>query len=93
MIHMIAYDLKEPNDTAGDYERVIGGIKLAYPTWCHLEKSVWLVETDLDASAVRDAMKKLIYETDILFVAKLSGNWASWNIGKVRSDWLQGRTF
>jgi len=93
LIHIITYDLKSPNDTADAYERVIGGLKAAYPTWCHLEKSVWLVETDQGAAEVRDAIKALLHSSDILFVARLSGNWASVNLGSTRSEWLKARTF
>ena len=93
MVHIISYDLKAPNDTAADYDRVIEGLKLVYPTWCHLEKSVWLVETDQGAADVRDAVKSLLNPLDILFVARLSGNWSSFNLGTTRAEWLKGRTF
>ena len=56
MVHIVAYDLISPNDTTADYDRVIAGLKATYGTWCHLEKSVWLIETDLEAQTVRDAV-------------------------------------
>ena len=93
MVHLITYDLKSPNDREGDYERVINGIKSTFNTWCHLEKSVWIVESDQGAGEVRDAIKSLLHETDVLFVGRLSGNWGSFNIGKERADWLKARTF
>lgn len=93
MVHLITYDLKSPHDTSEDYERVIGGIKLLYKTWCHMEKSVWIVSTDQGATAVRDAVKQYLYSDDVLFVARLSGNWGSFNIGSKRVDWLKARTF
>lgn len=93
MVHIVTYDLESPNDTPDDYTRVIGGIKSLYPTWCHLEKSVWIVNTDQDASQVRDAIKKYLYSTDILFVARLSGNWGSFNLTADRSEWLKQRQF
>ena len=93
LVQLITYDLIAPNDKESDYERVISGLKTAYPVWCHLEKSVWLVSTEQDSSSVRDNMKKLFYDTDVLFVAKLQGNWASFNIGTKRADWIKERTF
>jgi hypothetical protein len=82
LVHIITYDLKSPNDTAEDYERVIEGLKLAYPTWCHVEKSVWLVATEQDPSEIRDSIKTLLRPSDILFVARLSRNWALWEMGQ-----------
>jgi hypothetical protein len=93
MIHLITYDLKSPNDTSDDYERVINGLKETYKTWCHLEKSVWLISTDQGATEVRDEIKKLLNSSDILFVAKLAGNWGSFNLTTKRTDWLKARDF
>ena len=93
VVHIVTYDLKSPNDTAQDYERVIAGLKSLYETWCHLEKSVWLVVTDQGAAEVRDSIKRFLYSTDVLFVGRLSGNWAGFNLGEERAQWLKGRTF
>ena len=93
MVHIITYDLKSPNDTAEDYERVITGLKSAYGTWCHLEQSVWLVSTDKSASEVRDSIRGLLNTKDVLFVAKLSGNWASLNLTQSRINWIKAREF
>jgi hypothetical protein len=93
MVHLITYDLESPNDTSADYERVIGAIKSKYGDWCHLEKSVWLVSTTESASEVRDSIKQALYSTDILFVSRLSGNWASFNLGARRVQWMKEQTF
>lgn len=93
MIHLITYDLKEPNDTSDDYKRVIDGLKAAYGTWCHLEESVWLVSTDQEATEVRDTIKKLLNSSDVLFVARLTGNWGSYNLTSTRTEWLKARSF
>jgi hypothetical protein len=82
-----------PNETTGDDERLIASIKSAYSTGCHVEKSVWLVTTEQSAGEARDTVKKLLYPTDILFVARLSGNWGSFNLGTKRTEWLKDRTF
>ena len=92
MVFVVAYDLKEPNDTPQDYERVIAYIKANF-VWCHLEKSVWLVESSLTAVEIREGIKTALYSSDILFIAQLQRNWASWSLGQVRNDWLRGRSF
>jgi hypothetical protein len=93
MIHLVTYDLESPNDTSEDYARVINALKALYPSWCHLEKSVWLVKTTQSATEVRDAVKVNLYPTDILFVARLSGNWGSFNLGSERNDWIKKQAF
>lgn len=93
MIHLVTYDLKSPNDNPQDYERVIEGLKTFYPTWCHVEKSVWIIATEQGASEVRDTLKTLLRPSDVLLVARLSGNWGSVNLGTKRSEWLKERTF
>jgi hypothetical protein len=92
MIHVVAYDLEAPNDTSEDYERLIAHIKATF-SWCHLEKSVWLIDTEMDAGAVRDNIKDQVHKGDLLFVGRLQGNWASWNLGEKRVDWLKSKIF
>jgi hypothetical protein len=92
MIFVIAYDLRSPNDTPQDYERVIAQIKYDF-SWCHLEKSVWLVESALDAAEIREKIRTALFPDDVLFVARLQGNWASWALGQGRNNWLRERSF
>lgn len=92
MVFLITYDLINPNDTPQDYERVIADIKAKF-NWCHLEKSVWLVESALNASEIRESVKTTLYGTDKLFVARLQGNWASWGLGDQRNNWLLLKSF
>jgi hypothetical protein len=92
MVFVIAYDLRSPNDTPEDYERVIAQIKAKF-TWCHLEKSVWLVEAAYNASEIREIVKVSLHNADRLFVARLLGNWASWALGDERNNWLYKRSF
>jgi hypothetical protein len=89
---VIAYDLQTPNDTREDYERVIARMK-AYFTWCHLEKSVWRVDSAFNASEIREIVKSALHTGDRLFVARLQGNWANWTLGDERNSWLNARFF
>ena len=93
MVHILAYDLKAPNDTPDDCERVISAIKSDFGSWCHIEKSVWLVETDVDAGQVRDYLRTVVHANDVIFAARLQGNWASYNFGDERNVWLKNRDF
>jgi hypothetical protein len=92
MVFVVAYDLHTPNDTPQDYERVIAQIKYDF-SWCHLEKSVWLVDSALNASEIREKIRTALSQSDRLFVARLQGNWASWALGQERNNWLSGRSF
>jgi hypothetical protein len=93
MIYLIAYDLTTPNDTPDNYDSIINAIKSQFSGWCHIEKSVWLVDSELSASALRDELKGYLHADDILFVARLQGSWSSWNFGQKRNDWLKVTAF
>ena len=93
MIHLVAYDLKIPNDIPENYELIIGAIKSEFNSWCHIEKSVWLVDSESDAVTVRDQLKRYLHPRDVLFVVPIQRSWASWNFGDVRNNWLKGRQF
>ena len=92
MTFVVAYDLRTPNDTPQDYERVIAHIKANF-TWSHLQKSVWLVESALNAAEIRESIRTTLDSKDVLFVARLQGNWASWALGEARNNWLKQRSF
>jgi hypothetical protein len=93
MIFVVAYDLKTPNDTSSDYQRVMNGIKSNCNSWCHLEKSVFLVDAITTSVALRETLKPFLYSGDSLFVCILTGSWASYGIGDERSNWLKNRDF
>jgi hypothetical protein len=93
VVFVVAYDLVEPNDTAENYDKIISAIKSLYPSWCHVEQSVWLVSSPLSAADIRESLKPHVHKGDVLFVARLEGNWASWNFGERRNNWVHGKTF
>jgi len=93
MIHVVTYDLKQPNDASADYTRVIGAIQQAFPESIHLEESVWLIDTPRAAEDCRDRLKTAFKKGDMLFVARLQGKWASLGLKKEHTDWLHQRSF
>lgn len=92
MVYVIAYDLQKPNDKPKNYERVTETINANF-TWCHLQKSVWLVRSELSASEIRDILAPHLKNGDVLFIARLKGNWASWGLGDRRNNWLHKSSF
>lgn len=93
MILLVAYDLTTPNDTSANYERIIGAIKSKFSSWCRIEQSVWLVDAGVDSAAAREVLKPFLNSKDKLFVAQINRNWASWNFGDERNNWLKSRQF
>ncbi|HXN18471.1 MAG TPA: hypothetical protein VN875_09090 [Candidatus Binatus sp.] len=93
MVHIVAYDLRQPNDTEENYRTIIDAIKTNFNSWCHIEQSVWLIDAPTEAIAVRNLLKDYLHQSDVLFVARLTGNWGSWNFGDERNKWLAARVF
>lgn len=59
----------------------------------HFE-SFWLLSTEIyHAGEIRNQLKDVIDSNDKLFVAKLSGNWASYNVKKSSTDSLKNESF
>lgn len=82
-IFMITYDLKKPGR---DYSSVHEHIKENY-AYCKGLESFWLVESNKSAAGIRDELSEVVDSNDVIFVARLGGNWASWNYGC--ADWLK----
>lgn len=93
MIHIVTYDLRKPNDTPTDYDRVMATIKTSFGGWAHIERSVWLVSTPKNATQVRDEIKAALRPGDVLFVGRLQGDWASLYLGDQRNGWLRNVKF
>ncbi|MCW3781359.1 hypothetical protein [Defluviimonas salinarum] len=70
---MVTYDLLNQGQ---NYDCLIKKIK-AYPGWCHLQQSVWLISTSNNCVQVRDNLSSCLDANDKLFVAKLQGE-AAW---------------
>ena len=92
MVHLVTYDLKTPNDTSENYDRIIGAIK-ACGAWAHIEKSVWLLESNLTSVQLRNHLRSYLSANDPLFVAAIHGDWAGYNLDSGRVQWLKDRAF
>jgi len=83
MIFMVAYDLHKPDR---DYSAVESAIK-GFGSWCHLEESVWLVDTTNSAAIMRDQLMSLGTDATY-FVQRVTQDWASYGASKQKTDWL-----
>ncbi len=81
-IMLVTYDLQQPGR---NYAPVHEYLKKF--TYCKHLESVWLLDTQLDAAAIRDALTLLVDANDKLFVVALTKYWASLNFGC--GDWLK----
>lgn len=79
--YLVTYDLRQPGR---NYEALYEAIKSA--PYCHGLESVWFIQHQGDAGAVRDWLKQYIDSNDILFVTAV-GNWASSNMAQC-GKWL-----
>ena len=84
MVLMVAYDLHKPDRDYADVEKCIQDLG----SWCHLEESVWLVDTSSTPGEVRDALKETGTEATY-FVQRVTENWASYGASKSKVDWLK----
>lgn len=82
---LISYDLCKPGR---NYNDLYDAIKKLSGFWAHPVESVWLVETNISTSEVRDALKKRMDSNDKLFVVQLALAWATYNVDVAVTNWL-----
>lgn len=80
-IVMVTYDLKAPGR---NYQPVHDYLKTF--TWCKGLESVWLLDTTTPTEIIRDKLRSLVDQNDVLFVTRLQRDWASLNY--YCGDWL-----
>jgi hypothetical protein len=80
-IILVTYDLMKPGK---DYKSVHDYMKTF--NWCKGLESVWLLDTTISPSAIRDKLVSLIDENDKVFVVRITREWASQNY--YCGDWL-----
>jgi hypothetical protein len=89
-VYAITYDLHAPGQ---HYEKVADKIK-SLGAWMKHFDSFWIVSTDsYSCSDIRDSLKSIVDSNDKILVAKLSGNWSTYNVSQSGIDWLNDRKF
>ncbi|HVW64134.1 MAG TPA: SinR family protein [Nitrosospira sp.] len=77
-VYLVTYDLKAPGR---NYQPVYDYLKRFI--YCKKLESVWLVQTSLSASTIRDNLERLIDANDVIFVVQItaSADWAACRYG------------
>ncbi|SEG42433.1 hypothetical protein SAMN05421819_2857 [Bryocella elongata] len=83
-VYVIGYDLDKPGQ---DYSSLIAEIK-GLGSWWHCLDSTWIINTQLTATEVRDALKAKMDANDKLLVAAVGAPGAWSGFDKNCSDWL-----
>lgn len=84
---IISYDLISSKDYSKLYETLRN-----YDYYAHVLESVWIIKSSDNSTTIRDNLKDYIDSDDKLFVAKLTGESAWWNLSKEVSDWIHNNT-
>ena len=80
-ILLVTYDLKKPGR---NYQPVHDYLKRY--TYCKGLESVWLLDTTTTTATIRDNLKALVDENDVVFVVRLVREWGSLRYGC--AEWL-----
>lgn len=85
-LYSITYDLIKSKD----YVKIIEGIKkVSGDSWARPTKSQWIIPSTKTSIQIRDFLKDYMDSDDVLFVVEVKNdNWASWNITKEVTNWL-----
>jgi hypothetical protein len=73
-IILVTYDLKQPGR---NYTPVHNYLRQF--THCKGMESVYLLDTTVAVSTIRDSLRTVVDTNDIIFVVRITGEWASLN--------------
>lgn len=73
-IVLVTYDLKKPGR---NYQPVFDYLKRF--SHCKGMESVWLLDTTISPASIRDALNGIVDGNDIVFVTKITPEWAARN--------------
>ena len=95
MMYMITFRARNPESGPEVVEKIDRSIKALGPKSAGFFENVWMVETNLHSSNIRDLLREHINPGDRLFVSQLAAvqNWAGINMGDQFPDWLKDRNF
>lgn len=88
-IYIVSYDLRAPGR---NYESLYKTLK-STGSFAHPLESFWLVEVEMTAGPLRDALKVHMDKNDGLAVIEFTppADWALAGINKPSSDWIQAK--
>jgi len=87
MKYLVTYDLVGTDETSADYKRLIERLK-KYPNWGKAQKSVWLIRSGDDATAIRNELGRYMDGNDRLLVIRVT-NGSAWKNLMCTNDWMQ----
>ena len=91
MMFLIVLDLRSNDPLVR--KRIEAAVK-TLGNWSNRLTNTWLLETKTEsARSLRDKLGQFTTETDRLFIARVSKNWAGRNMGAGFPEWLQRREF
>ena len=91
MMYMIVLELN--GRPPGEYPALERAIKAA-GNWSSRMRNVWMVESELTASRIRDELKPhVVAGKDKVFVARIGKNWSGANMGDGFQEWMNRRNF
>jgi hypothetical protein len=80
-ILLVTYDLRQPGR---NYQPVHDYLKQF--TYCKGLESVWLLDTTVPPSTIRDQINKVIDRSDVTFVGRITQEWSAF--GYFCAEWL-----
>ncbi len=83
--YIVTYDLHKHGQ---NYDCLVKKLE-AYDAWCHMQGSVWVIETTQTSSQIWDNLKGCLDSNDNLFVGKLSGEATFSGFSQEITDWLK----
>ncbi len=89
-VFQITYDLHRPHQ---QYAELIKAIEETFPTHWHFQLSSWIISSTWNAAQIRDWLGKHIDSDDLLFVARLSGDWAALGMSDKGGAWINNLSF
>ncbi len=80
-LYLISYDLMN-HKTHGEYEELQKDLKRLGAQKVLL--SGWALQSNVDAEAIRDRLRRFMHEEDRILVAEVTNNWASaWTLSSI----------
>ena len=86
MVHVVSYDLNQPGQ---NYPKLYEKIESLGSSAWHCLDSTWMIDTQLSAADVRDAVKSAVDESDDVVVVKAGNAWATSGLSDNCNAWLR----